>query len=79
MPSKKKVNFELIRKNIEKENLDIHFIRIVYRDLTQEEIVKLAGKQSYEVISEGRILATYPDDFRPLFPNKATEIIYLGA
>ena len=79
MPSKEKVNFELVRKNIQKDNLDIRFIRIVYRGLTQEELSKLEEKQSFRVIGKGKILATYPDDFVPLFPNKATEIIYLGA
>ena len=79
MSSKEKVNFELVRKNIKKDNLDIRFIRIVYRGLTQEELIKLAEKQNYKAIGQGKILAMYPNDFEPLFPNKATEIIYLGA
>ena len=79
MLSHKKVDFKRVKKNIKKDNLDVRLIRIVYRGLTKKELVELAKKQEYKIIGKGKVLATYPDDFNPLFPKRATEILYLGA
>lgn len=74
------VNFKEVAKNIKKDNLDIKLIRVEYINLTASEIKELKVKQKpIKKLDDKRILAVYPKDGKPLFQNKATTILYLGA
>jgi len=76
--SKGKVDFDAVKKNIWKDHLDIKLIRIIYERLTVEEVRELKMKQDMEDLKNGKILATYPSDFNPLYQDKAVGILYLG-
>ncbi len=73
------VDFEAVKRNIWKDHLDITLIRVIYKGLTAKEVGELKKKQSAEDLKNGKMLATYPSDFTPLYQDKAVGILYLGA
>ncbi len=76
--NKKSVNFNSINRNIKKEGLDIGYIRIIYEDLTEDEIYRVKIFQGGEDLKKGNVLSLYPENLKPLYPNKATGVLYLG-
>ncbi len=75
----KNVDFDSVNKNIDKEGLDINLIRVIYKGLTEGELIELSLKQETVDLEEGKVLAKYPSDLNPLYKNKAVGILYLGA
>lgn len=74
-----KVDFEEVNKNIKKDNLDIKLIRIIYEGLTEFEAGEILKYQGGERAGEGKVLGYYPQDFQPLYREKAKGVLYLGA
>ena len=75
----KRVDFDSVNKHIEEEGLDINIIRIIYKDLTQEEFRELQVKQEAVKLEAGKVLARYPSSLKPLHKDKAVGALYLGA
>ncbi len=61
------------------KDMDINIIRIIYKGLTDEEFKELKIKQEAVDLEEGKALARYPSDLKPLYKNKAVGVLYLGA
>ena len=67
--SKDRVDFDAVKKNIWKDHLEISLIKIIYGGLTMEEVRELNTTQSVEDLKDGKMLATYPSDFTPLYQD----------
>lgn len=68
-------------ENAAAEGIPLQEITIQYEGLTPDEMVFLAKHQEVGHVSrgEGRVLAKFPDKGFPLFQEKATAVLYLGA
>jgi len=75
----KKVDFDSVNRQIKEESLSINIIRIVYKGLTEEELRELSIKQEAVDLKEGKVLTRYPLSLKPLYKDKATGVLYLGA
>ena len=73
------VDFEEVNRNIREDNLDLKLIRIIYEDLTEFEAEEILEYQGGEKAGEGRVLSYYPEDFDPLYKEKAKGVLYLRA
>ena len=74
------VDFEAVMRNAAAQGVDLQQIAIKYEGLTTAELVELGSHQ--EVTHQaggGSILAKFPLEGMPLFPEKATAVLYLGA
>ena len=74
------LDFAKIRENALKDGIDLQEIPIKYENLTDSEIEILETKQTItHRLSKGCVLAKFPRDGKPLFQEKATAVIPLGA
>ena len=77
---KMNVDFPEVKRNAAKQGVDLQQITIIYENLTTEEKDVL---NSHRLITNqlpgGGCLAKFPEDGDPLFPAKATGVLYLGA
>jgi hypothetical protein len=74
------VDFPEVMRNAAKEGIDLQEITIKYENLTPDEIKVLESRQIItNRLPGGGLLAKFPKEGEPLFPDKATAVLYLGA
>jgi len=74
------VDFREVMRNAVKEGIDLQEIAIKYENLTSDEVEVLESRQTItNRLPGGGLLAKFPKDGEPLFPGKATAVLYLGA
>jgi len=67
-------------RNAAKDGIDLQEITIKYENLTSDEIKRLESCQMItNRLPGGGLLAKFPKDGEPLFPDKATVVLHLGA
>jgi hypothetical protein len=66
-------------ENAAAQGIDLQEVAIHYEGLTPDELKAVGDHQEItHVIDEGRVLAKFPKEGLPLYPEKAT-VHYLGA
>jgi len=74
------VDFPEVMRNAAKQGIDLQEIAIKYENLTSDKVKVLESRQMItNQLPGGGLLAKFPKDGQPLFPDKATAILYLGA
>ena len=74
------VDFPEVKRNAAKQGIDLQQITIKYENLTLEEVDMLESRHMITSrLPGGALLAKFPEDGEPLFPDKATAVLYLGA
>jgi hypothetical protein len=72
-------DFEKVIENAAAQGIEIQEVAIHYEGLTDDELAILRKHQEVtHEISPGRVLAKFPKQGLPLYPEKAT-VHYLGA
>ena len=74
------IDFAEVMRNAKEQGIDLQEITIKYENLTPDELDVLASSQI--IVSQlpgGGLLAKFPKNGEPLFPNRATDVLYLGA
>ena len=74
------VDFHEVMRNAAKQGIDLQEITIKYENLTPDEIKVLESRQIItNRLPGGGLLAKFPKEAEPLFSDKATAVLYLGA
>lgn len=74
------VDFSEVMRNAAKQGIDLQQITIKYENLTSDEVKLLESRQVITSrLAGGGLLAKFPIEGEPLFPGKATAVLYLGA
>jgi hypothetical protein len=73
------VDFAEVRRNAAKDGIDVREIAIHYEGLTADEIKQLEAHQDISHRSLKGVIAKFPTEGDPLFPEKATSVHHLGA
>lgn len=74
------VDFPTVMRNAAAEGIDLQQIAISYKGLTDSELLALQAHQEVtHDLGGGAILAKFPLEGVPLFQDKATGVMYLGA
>ena len=74
------VDFHAVKRNAAKQGIDLEQITIKYENLTLDEVDMLESRHLITSrLTGGAVLAKFPEDGEPLFPDKATAVLYLGA
>lgn len=75
------VDFGQVMKNAAAEGIPLDEIMIQYDGLTPNELAFLKKHQevTYEMGDEGRVIAKFPTKGFPLYQEKATSVLHLGA
>jgi hypothetical protein len=74
------IDFAEVMRNAKEQGIDLQEITIQYENLMPDELDALASSQI--IVSQlpgGGLLAKFPENGEPLFPHRATGVIYLGA
>ena len=74
------VDFSEVMRNAAHKGIDLQKIAIKYENLTSDEVEMLESRQMItNRLPGGGLLAKFPKDGEPLFPGKATAVLYLEA
>ena len=74
------VDFEAVKSNAAAQGVDLQEIAIKYENLTADELSELKSHQKVtHKLSEGSVLAKFPEVGEPLFQEKATAVLSFGA
>jgi len=76
----KKVDFDAVKRNAREQGVPLSEIAILYCDLSPAEEKELKDRGLAVHISPGgRMIAKFPTDENPMFPDKAVGVHTLGA
>ena len=74
------IDFDAVRRNAAREGIDLQEIAIKYEGLTADELLELGAHQEVtNDLGSGSVLAKFPLEGTPLFPSKASAVLYFGA